>query len=123
LAIDRLRSAKVRRESYVGTWLPEPLVAEVEQDPSHHAEMDDSLSMAFLVLLERLSPIERAVFLLCEVFQFGYHDIPVIVGKSEVHCRQVLAPALTARARLAGPSVPCRGPEWRRRRARAAVGR
>ncbi len=93
LAIDRLRSGKARRESYVGTCLPEPLVAEAEQDPAEHAEIADSLSMAFLVLLERLSPVERAVFLLREVFQFGYDEVADIVGKSEVNCRQIFARA------------------------------
>ena len=93
LAIDRLRSAKVRRETYVGTWLPEPLVLEAEEDPAAHAEMAESLSMAFLVLLESLSPVERAVFLLREVFQFGYDEIAGIVDKSEANCRQIFARA------------------------------
>ena len=75
LAIDQLRSARVRRESYVGTWLPEPLVADSEPGPAERAEMSDSLSLAFLVLLESLSPVERAVFLLREVFGYGYEEI------------------------------------------------
>src|SRR5271170_5585758 len=80
LAIDHLRSARVRRESYLGTWLPEPLVTDqtsgaAHQDPAEHAEMSDSLSMAFLTLLEKLSPSERAVFLLREVFGYGYDEI------------------------------------------------
>ena len=91
LAIDHLRSARVRRESYVGTWLPEPLVA--EPGPAERAEMADSLSMAFLVLLESLSPVERAVFLLREVFGYGYEEIAGIVGKSEANCRQIFARA------------------------------
>ena len=91
LAIDHLRSARVRRESYVGTWLPEPLVA--EPGPAERAEMADSLSMAFLVLLESLSPVERAVFLLREVFGYGYEEIAGIVGKSEANCRQIFGRA------------------------------
>ena len=93
VAISHLRSARVRRESYVGAWLPEPLLAEPEPDPAEHAEMSDSLSMAFLVLLESLSPTERAVFLLHEVFGYGYREIAEITGKSEPNCRQILARA------------------------------
>ena len=92
LAIDHLRSARVRRETYVGTWLPEPLV-DGGDDPVEHVEMAETLSMAFLVLLESLSPIERAVFLLREVFGFGYDEIAGIVDKSEDNCRQILARA------------------------------
>ncbi len=91
LAIDHLRSARVRREAYVGTWLPEPLVA--EPGPAERAEMADSLSMAFLVLQESLSPVERAVFLLREVFGYGYEEIAGIVGKSEANSRQIFARA------------------------------
>ena len=87
LAIDHLRSARVRREQYVGPWLPEPLV---EDDPAEHAELADSLSLAFLVLLERLSPAERAVFLLHEVFGHTHEEIAGIVGKSVPNCRQLL---------------------------------
>jgi RNA polymerase sigma-70 factor, ECF subfamily len=93
LAIDHLRAARTRRESYVGPWLPEPLVAEKEADVAQHAEMADSLSMAFLLLLESLSPVERAVFLLREVFEYGYDEIAEIVGKSETNCRQIFARA------------------------------
>lgn len=93
LAIDHLRSARVRRETYVGTWLPEPLVTDSRQDPERFAEMSDSLSMAFLVLLESLSPVERAVFLLREVFDFGYDEIAEIVDRSEPNCRQILVRA------------------------------
>ena len=89
LGIDRLRSAQVRRETYVGEWLPEPVVTGDLNDPATHAEMSDSLSLAFLVLLERLSPEQRAVFLLREVFDYGYDDIAEIVGKSEAACRQL----------------------------------
>ena len=87
LAIDHLRSARVRRESYVGPWLPEPLV---DDDPAAHAELSDSLSLAFLVLLERLSPVERAVFLLHEVLGHTHDEIADIVGKSPENCRQLL---------------------------------
>jgi RNA polymerase sigma-70 factor (TIGR02957 family) len=101
LAISHLRSARVRRESYVGAWLPEPIVASqpdpvapaAAPDPAERAEMADSLSMAFLVLLESLSPTERAVFLLHEVFGYDYKEIAEITGKSEPNCRQILARA------------------------------
>jgi RNA polymerase sigma-70 factor, ECF subfamily len=98
LAIDELRSARVRREKYVGEWLPEPLVADDgEDDPAAQAEEADSLSMAFLLLLERLSPVERAVFLLHDVFGYDYEEVASIVGKSEGNCRQL---ALRARAHI-----------------------
>jgi RNA polymerase sigma-70 factor (ECF subfamily) len=97
LAIDHLRSARVRRETYVGTWLPEPLLTEAEPDAAHHAETADSLSMAFLVLLENLTPVERAVFLLREVFEYGYDEIASMIGKSEDNCRQI---AVRARRRI-----------------------
>jgi len=98
LAISHLRSARVRREAYVGAWLPEPLVADelapaAAPDPAERAEMSDSLSMAFLVLLESLSPTERAVFLLHEVFGYAYQEIAEITGKSEPNCRQIFARA------------------------------
>jgi RNA polymerase sigma-70 factor (TIGR02957 family) len=98
LAISHLRSARVRREAYMGEWLPEPLVADqlapaAAPDPAERAEMSDSLSMAFLVLLESLSPTERAVFLLHEVFGYDYHEIAEITGKSEPNCRQIFARA------------------------------
>jgi RNA polymerase sigma-70 factor (TIGR02957 family) len=93
LAIDRMRSARVRRETYVGTWLPEPIVADLYEGPEQMAELSDSLSMAFLVLLESLSPVERAVFLLREVFDYPYEDIAGIVDKSEANCRQIFARA------------------------------
>src|SRR5829696_6872162 len=82
LAIDHLRSARVRRERYVGDWLPEPLVTGEAADPAAHAETADSLSLAFLVLLERLSPVQRAVFLLHEVFGYPYAEIAGLVGRS-----------------------------------------
>jgi len=94
LAIDHLRSARTRREQYVGPWLPEPLLTEETPDPAERAETADSLSMAFLVLLESLSPVERAVFLLREVFGFAYDEIAGVVHKTEDNCRQI---ALRAR--------------------------
>ena len=89
LAIDQLRSARARRETYVGEWLPEPLLADPEADPARQAEVADSLSLAFLVLLESLSPEQRAVFLLREVFDYPYERIAEIVGKSEANVRQL----------------------------------
>jgi RNA polymerase sigma-70 factor (ECF subfamily) len=89
LSIDHLRSARVRRERYVGTWLPEPLLTDTESDADRQTETADSLSLGFLVLLESLSPVERAVFLLREVFDFGYEEVASIVGKSEDNCRQI----------------------------------
>ena len=93
LAIDHLRSARVRRESYVGTWLPEPLIGNPEPDPAELAETSDSLSMAFLVLLESLAPAERAVFLLREVFGYDYGEIADITGKTEAACREIFTRA------------------------------
>ncbi len=89
LAIDELRSARVRRERYVGEWLPEPIITDSADDPARHAEMADSLSMAMLVLLESLSPEQRAVLLLRDVFDYGYDEIAGIVGKSEDNVRQL----------------------------------
>jgi RNA polymerase sigma-70 factor, ECF subfamily len=93
MAISHLRSARVRREAYVGAWLPEPLMADTDPGPAERAEMSDSLSMAFLVLLESLTPNERAVFLLHEVFGYDYKEIAEITGKSEANCRQILVRA------------------------------
>jgi RNA polymerase sigma-70 factor (TIGR02957 family) len=90
LAIDTLRSARHRRETYVGPWLPEPLVESDADDPARRIEMDETVSLAFLVVLERLSPVERAVFLLRDVFGYAYGDIARVVGKSETNCRQQL---------------------------------
>jgi RNA polymerase sigma-70 factor (ECF subfamily) len=90
LAIDTLTSARARRETYVGEWLPEPLV---DDDPAGHAEQADSLSMAFLLLLERLSPVERAVFLLHDVFGYAFDEVADIVGKTPANCRQLAARA------------------------------
>jgi RNA polymerase sigma-70 factor (TIGR02957 family) len=88
-AIDELRSARVRREQYVGEWLPEPIITDGHDDPARHVEMADSLSLAMLVLLERLSPEQRAVLLLHEVFDYGYPEIAAIIGKSQDNVRQL----------------------------------
>jgi len=101
ISIDVLRSARVRRESYVGPWFPEPLLTDgleeesalLEGDPARAAELADSVSMAALVLLERLSPLERAVFVMHEVFGFSYADVSRAVGRSETACRQLGARA------------------------------
>ena len=90
LAIDQLRSARARREVYPGEWLPEPIV---DDEAVRHAETADSLSLVFLHLLEKLSPVERAVFLLREVFDYPYDAVAGIVGKSPDTCRQILARA------------------------------
>ncbi|MFE2264420.1 RNA polymerase sigma-70 factor [Streptomyces griseosporeus] len=98
IAIDVLRSARVRREQYVGPWLPEPLLTDPYEDPERSAELADSLSMAALLLLERLSPLERAVFVLREVFGFGFPEVAAAVGRSEAACRQL---AVRARRHMA----------------------
>jgi len=89
LAINELRSARARRERYVGEWLPEPIVTDGVDDPARHAETADSLSLALLALLESLSPEQRAVLLLHDVFDYGYSQIAAIVGKSEANVRQL----------------------------------
>jgi RNA polymerase sigma-70 factor (ECF subfamily) len=93
LAIDHLRSARVRRETYVGPWLPEPLMTDPGPDPSEQAEISDSLSIAFLAVLESLSPVERAVYLLREVFGYGYDEVARVVDRTEDNCRQLAARA------------------------------
>jgi RNA polymerase sigma-70 factor, ECF subfamily len=115
LAIDQLRSARARRETYVGEWLPEPLVD--GDDPAALAERSDTLSMAFLLLLERLTPVERAVFLLHDVFGYRYDEIAQVVGRSEANLPADRCPR----------AQPCRGREAalrgvtpRARRARGA---
>jgi RNA polymerase sigma-70 factor (ECF subfamily) len=104
LSIDRLRSARAWREEYVGPWLPEPLVTEGAEEVADSIELDESLSMAFLVLLESLNPVERAVFLLREVFDYDYGEISRIVERSEDNCRQI--------ARRARQSVAARRPRF-----------
>ena len=98
LCIDRLRSARVQPEQYIGTWLPEPIVTAATSDPADMVELADSLSTAFLVLLESLSPTERAVFLLREVFEYDYGEVGQIVNKTPANCRQIFR---RARQRLA----------------------
>jgi RNA polymerase sigma-70 factor (TIGR02957 family) len=93
LAIDELRSARARRERYVGEWLPEPILTDSRDDPAQHAEIADSLSMAMLVLLETLSPEQRAVLLLRDVFDYGYGEIAEIIGKNEDNVRQLASRA------------------------------
>ena len=106
LSLDHLRSARVRRETYVGEWLPEPLVASTDDDPARKAEIADSLSLAFLVLLESLSPEQRAAFLLREVFDEPYDRIAEIVGTSEQNARQLAA---RARRHVDGAAPSLRG--------------
>jgi len=99
LCIDQLKSARVKRENYVGPWLPEPIATEGSPGPEESAEQADSLSLAFLVVLESLSPVERAVFLLREVFEYDYDEIAEIVGKGDQNCRQI---AHRAKQHIAG---------------------
>jgi len=130
LGINHLSSARVRRETYVGDWLPEPVVVPADgPGPAEYAELADSLSMAFLVLLEALSPVERAVFMLREVFGYGYPEVAGIIGKTEVNCRQIFA---RARQRIAAggrtrdsaplPARRAEGEELARRFFEAAAG-
>jgi RNA polymerase sigma-70 factor (ECF subfamily) len=97
LAINQLRAARTKRETYVGSWLPEPLVTE---EPTDSVELAESLSMAFLVLLERLAPVERAAYLLHEVFDFEYAEIARVLDKTEANCRQLVT---RARKRIGSP--------------------
>ena len=90
LCINHLQSARVQRETYVGEWLPEPLVTEPGSDVSRIAQVDESVSMAMLLLLERLTPVERAVFLLGEIFDYTHAEIARMLGLSEANCRQLL---------------------------------
>jgi RNA polymerase sigma-70 factor (ECF subfamily) len=107
IAIDTLRSARVRREQYVGPWLPEPIVGTADLDPAHRIELDETVSTAFLVLLEALAPVERAVFVLREVVGYEYDDIAAVVGKSPANCRQILT---RARRRIADGTPPSAQP-------------
>jgi len=97
LSIDRLRSARVRREKYVGPWLPEPIVTELEDDPADVVVEAESISLALLTALERLNPVERAVLILREVFDYDYAEIGPMVGRLPAACRQIAA---RARARV-----------------------
>jgi RNA polymerase sigma-70 factor (ECF subfamily) len=98
LCIDHLRSARVRREEYVGPWLPEPLLTDTTTDPAEATALTESLTLAFLVVLESLTPVERAVFLLHDIFAYEFAEVAQIVGKSEANCRQL---ARRARAHIA----------------------
>lgn len=89
ISIDVLRSARVRRQEYVGNWFPEPLLRDPYEEPERAAELADSVSMAALLLLERLSPLERAVFVLRDVFGFEFPEVAAAVGRSEAACRQL----------------------------------
>ncbi|MFF2077977.1 RNA polymerase sigma factor SigJ [Kitasatospora sp. NPDC058162] len=129
LGINHLGSARVRRETYVGEWLPEPVVAFAERPgdaPAEHAELADSLSMAFLLMLEALSPVERAVFLLREAFGYGYPEVAELTGKSEANCRQILARARKHLASGAADPAPAQrraqGEELARRFFEVAAG-
>ncbi len=97
LCIDQLRSARRQREEYVGTWLPEPIVAD-----NASGDLGDTLGMAFMLMLEKLSPVDRAVFLLREAFGHDYPDIAEITGKSEAACRQIVS---RAKAKLGQPPI------------------
>ncbi len=112
LCIDQLRAARTKREAYIGPWLPDPLVSHPDRNVEEVVEFTESISMAFLVLLERLSPLERAIFLLHEVFAYPHAEIAAIVGKSEAACRQLLRRA-RERIRLDRPrfEVPARAGE------------
>jgi RNA polymerase sigma-70 factor (ECF subfamily) len=90
LAIDHLKSARVQREQYVGPWLPEPLVEDTARSPADQLMLAESLSMAFLLVLDQLGPVDRAVYILREVFDYDYDDVARIVGKTPEHCRQLL---------------------------------
>ena len=103
LCIDQLRSARRKREEYYGVWLPEPLVESPARSPADSAALADSLTMAFMLMLETLSSVERAVFLLREVFDYDYAEIAGIVGKSEANCRQIVR---RAKASLPRPENP-----------------
>jgi RNA polymerase sigma-70 factor (ECF subfamily) len=97
LAIDHLRSARVRRETYPGPWMPEPVVERLDEAPAESAELTESLSIAYLVLLDQLSATERAVLLLHDVFGYRFDEIGAIVDRSDAGCRQI---AVRARRRL-----------------------
>ena len=90
LCINQLQSARMQREQYVGQWLPEPIVTAPGSDPLGNIRLDESLSMAFLLMLERLTPMERAVFVLREVFEYEYSELATVLGESEANCRQIL---------------------------------
>jgi RNA polymerase sigma-70 factor (ECF subfamily) len=90
LSIDRLRAAKVQREHYIGTWLPEPVLTDSPPSPEQLVERADDVSVAFLIVLERLAPEARAAFLLREVFDVDYDELARVIGKTEAACRQIV---------------------------------
>jgi RNA polymerase sigma-70 factor (ECF subfamily) len=104
LCIDQLRLARRQREEYVGVWLPEPLLENLPGDPSDDTALADSLGIAFMLMLEELAPVERAVFLLREAFGHDYESIAAIVGKSEASCRQIVSRAKARFGRNANPT-------------------
>lgn len=101
LSIDRLRSASKKRENYVGPWLPEPILT--DRDPAHIVEIDESVRLGFLHVLDRLGPVDRAVFLLHDIFDFTYHEVSGVVGRTEANCRQI---ARRARERVRADRKP-----------------
>ena len=103
-SINHLHTARARRETYPGPWLPEPVVAETQPDTADRLLLHESLSMAFMVLLEQLTPVERAVFLLHDVFAYDFHEIAGMVGRAEANCRQI--------ARRARQHVQARRPRF-----------
>ncbi len=105
LAIDRLRSSSKERESYVGPWLPEPILT--DRDPAHIVELDESIRMGFLHVLDRLGPVDRAVFLLHDVFGHSYADVAAVVDRTEVNCRQI---ARRAREKVRSDRRPVASP-------------
>jgi RNA polymerase sigma-70 factor (ECF subfamily) len=109
LCIDQLRSARRTREDYYGIWLPEPLMPATEKDGGTTAELADSLRMAFMLMLESLGPVERAVFLLREVFSYDYPEVAAIVGKSVANCRQIVRRARLQIDAAPKPSTPATG--------------
>ena len=113
LAINELNSARARRERYVGEWVPEPIITDGHDDPARHAETADSLSLAMLVLLESLSPEQRAVLLLHDVFDYGYPEITAIVGKSEDNVRQLASRARRLVEQRRPSSSRCSRTTWR----------
>jgi RNA polymerase sigma-70 factor (ECF subfamily) len=106
LCIDEMKSARRTREEYYGVWLPEPLLENSADAPDHLADLTDSLTMAFMMMLETLGPVERAVFLLHEVFGHSYADTAGIVGKSEANCRQIIRRAKAGLQANPQPSAP-----------------
>ena len=113
LAMDAMKSARMRRESYYGVWLPEPFVDDRAASPADRLEIDDTVSVALMLSLEQLSPPERATFLLYEVFDYSFEEIATILGKSTVACRQ-LASRARARVKAAKPRFHVSADEHRR---------